>query len=255
VYPWRSASVIAAIVFGFVVLVAFVLWEVYGPCKQPLIPMHLFLSGGWTSSVVLLGLGAGIYHAFAIVWPTQVAVLYGNGDPMYTGYLSVIIGMGFITGQALSGLLARPIGKTRYQVMVAFTIGGVLLGCAATVTPDNKNTQIAIIFLGCVFVGWNEGLCLNNCTIVLRDQREVGVAGGTAGCVRSVISAVLTAVYVSIFTNRLTTTIPEGVPNGLSEHHCFLWHRSDTDLVRTKYGGLYDWTGCCDAAPRRPIHE
>jgi len=177
--------------------------------------MHLFLNAGWTASVVLLGLGAGIYYAFAIVWPSQVAVLYSNGDPMYTGYLSVIIGMGFITGQVLSGLLARQIGKTRYQVMGAFFIGGVLLGCAATVTPDNKSTQLAIIYLGCVFIGWNEGLCLNNATILVQDQREVGVAGGTSGCVRSVISAVLTAIYVSILTNRPTTTIPEVVPPAL----------------------------------------
>lgn len=56
--------------------------------------MRLFLNGRWTAAVVLLGLGAGVYYAFTIVWPQQVAVLYANGDLMYTGYLSLIVGLG-----------------------------------------------------------------------------------------------------------------------------------------------------------------
>jgi hypothetical protein len=115
--------------------------------------------------------------------------------------------------------------------MVAFTVGGTLLGCeslcptrtssfntslgAATVTPDNKSTQIALIYLGCVFIGWNESLCLSNSVILIKDQREIGVAGGLAGSVRSIISSILSAVYVAIFTNRLTKTVGSEVPAAL----------------------------------------
>jgi MFS family permease len=214
-YPWNSAAVISAIVVGAAVLAAFVVWEVYGPVAQPLMPMRLFMNGRWTVSALLLGLGAGVYYAFAIVWPTQCAVLYATDDPMYVGYVSVLIGTGFITGQILAGALARTIGKTRYQVMVAFMIGGALLACAATVTPDNKSTQIALIYIGCVFIGWNESICLSNCGILVHDQREIGVAGGLAGSVRSVISSILQAIYVSVFTNRLTSTVSEEVPAAL----------------------------------------
>jgi hypothetical protein len=113
---------------------------------NPTISMRLFLNREWSVTAVLLGLGAGIYYAFAIVWPAQCAVLYANGDPMYIGFISVLIGMGscapsfahdsllmsslgFITGQISAGLFARTIGRTKYQVMVAFTTGGTLLGC------------------------------------------------------------------------------------------------------------------------------
>ncbi|KAF1980654.1 MFS general substrate transporter [Aulographum hederae CBS 113979] len=215
IYAWKSAAVISALIVGFATLVAFVLWESFGPMEQPLIPMHLFLNGRWSAAAVILGLGAGIYYAFAIVWPSQVAVLYANGDPMYTGYLSSIIGMGFISGQILSGLLARHIGRTKFQCMFGFLLGGTLLGCAATVTPTNKSTEIGLIYVGCLFVGWNEGVALNNVVITVKDQREVGVAGGAAGCVRSGISAILTAVYTTILTNRLAETIPAEVPPAL----------------------------------------
>ncbi|KAF2095876.1 MFS general substrate transporter [Rhizodiscina lignyota] len=215
VYPWKSAAVIAAIVVGFFVIVLFVLWEIYGPSKQPLMPMRLFLNGRWSATILLLGLGAGVYYAFAVVWPTQCAVLYANSDPMYVGYISVLVGIGFITGQISAGLLARSIGKTRYQCMFVFTVGGIFLACAATVTPDNKATQIALIYIGCVFIGWNESICLSNAAILVHDQREIGVAGGLAGAVRSIISSILQAVYISILTNRLTTTIGDEVPPAL----------------------------------------
>lgn len=215
IYPWKSAAVICAIILGSATLAVFVLWEIYGPVKQPLMPMRLFLNGRWSAATVLLGLGAGVYYAFAIVWPAQCAVLYATSDPMYVGYISVLVGIGFITGQTLAGLLARQIGKTRYQCMVAFSVGGTFMACAATVTPDNKSTQIALIYLGCVFIGWNESICLSNCAILVHDQREVGVAGGLAGSVRSIISSISQAIYVSIFVNRLTSTVSSEVPAAL----------------------------------------
>ena len=215
VYPWKSAAVICAILLGALTLAVFVVYEIYVP-KQPLITMRLFMNGQWSAAVVLLGLGAGLYYAFAIVWPQQCAVLYADpNNSMYVGYISSLVGLGFITGQVLAGLLARQIGKTRYQVMVAYLVGGIFYGCAATITPNNKNTQIALIYIGCVFIGWNESICLSNAAILVHDQREVGVAGGVAGSVRSIISSISQAVYVAILTNRLSTTIPEEVPPAL----------------------------------------
>ncbi|KAF2007579.1 MFS general substrate transporter [Amniculicola lignicola CBS 123094] len=216
-YPWKSTAVICAITIGFVTLVVFVLWEIYAPIKEPLIPMHLFLNGRWVAAVVLLGLGAGVYYAFSIVWPAQAAVLYGNGDTMRTGYMSTIVGIGIITGQIAAGILATKIGKTRYQCMAVFIIGGIFLGCAAVAEVDNMNTTIALIFMGCFFIGWNESICLANSTILVRDQREIGVAGGTAGSVRAAICAVMVAVFTTVMSNRLTTEIPRQVPPALIE--------------------------------------
>ena len=92
-YPWSDPHVISFIVVGFVTLVAFVLWECYAPLREPFVPMKLFKdgksrhgnletfklspnSGRWAAACVLVGIGAGVYYAFAIVWPAQVAVVY-----------------------------------------------------------------------------------------------------------------------------------------------------------------------------------
>ena len=87
-YPWKSTAVIASILLGFFTLVAFVLWEIYAPLKQPLVPMHLFADSDWVVGVLLLSFGASIYYAFAIVWPQAVVALYSEVHYNMRGILS-----------------------------------------------------------------------------------------------------------------------------------------------------------------------
>lgn len=68
VHPWKSAAVLATLLVGVALLAAFVLWEIYAPLREPLVPMRLFKNGPWIVSTVVLGVGAGIYYAFAIIW-------------------------------------------------------------------------------------------------------------------------------------------------------------------------------------------
>ena len=58
VYPWRSAYVVATMVIGGIILVVFVLWEMYAKLKEPLLPIHLFKNFAWVVACILLGLGA-----------------------------------------------------------------------------------------------------------------------------------------------------------------------------------------------------
>lgn len=76
VYPWKSAAVISSILVGSVTLIVFVLYEIYAPIKEPLVPMHLFKNIEWVSAVILLGLGAGVYYAFAIICKSSVYHFY-----------------------------------------------------------------------------------------------------------------------------------------------------------------------------------
>lgn len=81
--------------------------------------------------------------------------------------------------------------------------------------PDNKSTAIALMFLGCFFIGWNETITLANTTICVEDQREIGIAGGLGASIRAAICAVLVAIYTTILSNRLTQTTASLVPPAL----------------------------------------
>ncbi|TPX09104.1 uncharacterized protein E0L32_001633 [Thyridium curvatum] len=215
VYPWKSAATISAIVVGGVVLAIFVLWEIYAPLKEPLVPMHLFRNREWVVAVVLMGLGAGVYYAFAIVWPMQAAVLYDNGNSARLGGIADVIGLAVIAGQVTGGTLAARLKHNRFQVMGVMLLGGIFLACTAVSTPYNFNTALAMITVGVFFVGWNETICIANSTICVRDQKEIGIAGGLAGSIRSGICSVMVAIYTTTLTNRLTTTVAEEVPAAL----------------------------------------
>jgi MFS family permease len=129
VYPWTSGKVIGFIVGGFAILVVFVLYECYMPLKAPFVPMHLFKNQGWVIACILLGIGAGVYYAFAVILPMQAAVLYTNGDILQIGLIGSLVGCGIISGQMTGGWLARAIGRSKYQVMAMFLLGGTFLGC------------------------------------------------------------------------------------------------------------------------------
>lgn len=61
----------------------------------------------------------------------QASVMYNDGDLQYLGAISNIVGLGVIGGQITGGLLAKPIGKTRWQVMVVFILGAAFLASKA----------------------------------------------------------------------------------------------------------------------------
>jgi ATP/ADP translocase len=126
-YAWKSAHVIATIVIGFFALVAFVFYEALMPLKEPLVPMHVFKNIPWVATMMVVALGASVYYAFAIVWPTMVFSLY-TSDLTKGGYLCCVTGCGTNAGQIVGGNLCRRLGRQRLQVVVTAVCMGVFLG-------------------------------------------------------------------------------------------------------------------------------
>lgn len=136
------------------ILVAFVLWEIYAPLQEPLVPMKLFKDAGWVAACVLLGLGAAVYYAMAIIWPQMVAALFtvstepapisaaltifvqdDGGASMFAGWINTIPGVSIVVGQVLAGALAVWVGKAKIQVMVVLSFGGAFLAGKCVLYP------------------------------------------------------------------------------------------------------------------------
>lgn len=215
VYPWKSGYVIGTIVAGFIGLVAFVLWELYAPLKEPLVPMHLFRNGGWNAATILSGLGASVYYALAIVWPNMIAVLYDDGDQMSAAWYASFVGLFIILGEIAGGFLAKSIGHLRMQCIVTVVISGIFFGCTATSTPDTKARACAFVALGTFFIGWTESLAISIVTISAWDQSKLGSVSGLAGSIRFFITSIASTVYNVTLNNRLASTVAAQVPPAL----------------------------------------
>ncbi|KAI1612560.1 fungal trichothecene efflux pump [Exophiala viscosa] len=217
VYSWASAHVLAPLLVGVAIIVIFVLWELYAPLKEPILPMKLFKNPQYVAASVLLGLGASVYYAMAIIWPEMVAVLFTDdgGASMRAGWLNSIPGFAIVIGQVSAGALSASIGKQKFQCMAVLSLGGAFLAAMAYSKPSTLVGSACLIALASLFIGWNESVCLTNAGIEVEDQQEIGTAVGMAGSIRSAISTVASSVYVVVLTNRLKTTIPAEVPKAV----------------------------------------
>lgn len=160
VYPWSSAYVIGCIVAGFFGLLAFVLYECYARLKEPLVPMGLFRNYSWNASVVLTGLGASVYYAFAIVWPAMVAVLYSDRGVMSGAWLSSLVGLCITIGQIVGGFSGKAIGYLKWQCVVGITLGAVCFGAMATCGVGDGTRASTLLAFGVFFIGWVEGAAI-----------------------------------------------------------------------------------------------
>ncbi|KAH3918753.1 hypothetical protein HBH56_024320 [Parastagonospora nodorum] len=215
VYAWSSGYVIGTIVAGLVALVCFVLYECYVDLKEPLVPMHIFSNYSWNASVVLTGLGASVYYAFAIVWPSMVAVLYSDGGAMNSAWLSSLVGLCITLGQIVGGFSGKKIGHLKWQCVVGITLGAICFGSMATCGVGTMSRAATLLSFGVFFVGWTEGAAITIVTLAAKDQFALGTASGVAGSIRFLISSIAATVYTVILSNRLTTTIASQVPPAL----------------------------------------
>ncbi|KXJ88998.1 fungal trichothecene efflux pump [Microdochium bolleyi] len=241
VYAWNSSYVIATIVVGLVTLVVFVLWEKYAKLKEPLVPMNLFGNYSWNASVILTGLGASSYYAFAIVWPAMVGVLYSDGGPMAGPWLSSFVGLFVTLGQIAGGFLGKKIGYLKWQAVATMSLGAIFFGSVATSTPDTKIQASSLVAVGIFFVGWTEGLAITVVTLTAPNQAELGTSAGVAGSIRFLISSIAATVYNVVLSNRLAQTIPAYVPAAVTA--AGLPAGSVAAFIAAVSGGTGDFSG------------
>ncbi|PMD55689.1 siderophore iron transporter [Hyaloscypha bicolor E] len=208
-YPWHSAHVIAALVVGFVTLIAFAIYEIYMPLEQALVPMSLFKITNYSAVVVTASVGTMIYFSMNILWPLQIAALYTT-DNIQIGWLSCTTGAAVVIGQVVSGLVFKRIGHVKWQLVgccVGFT---VFLGGMAAVNASNRGLAIALTILAGLCVGALELITIIIAGLVC-NPGDIGLASGLLGSFRQVSGSIAASIYVSILTNRLTTTLPANV--------------------------------------------
>lgn len=185
-YPSDDAHVVAPLVVGFVFIIIFAVWEHFGKLKRPLTPTHIFTSSwgrDFTAPAIALGVINMFYYSSSILWPTMITKFYAGTDWRYAVELSLPQGFGILLGASGLTLFGGKIRNWQWQltgssfIMVLF---GSLLGM---VTPTNKGTMIAFLFLSQMGFGWAIYLAIA-VTQMGVEQKDLGKAGGISGSIR-----------------------------------------------------------------------
>lgn len=113
-------------------------------------------------------------------------------------------------GQICAGFIVRWGGNVRYWIIFStFAMVG-FVAALASLTPETKNTGVALTILGPFFVGFIELVSLALAPLFCKPG-DIGLASGLLASIRSAGGSIAVAVYSSILSNRLATTIPENI--------------------------------------------
>ncbi|KAH0831572.1 hypothetical protein AYO21_01776 [Fonsecaea monophora] len=201
-YPWKSAHVLSTLVIGAVLVIAFVLYEIYMPLRRPIVPMHLFRNKDYSALIVVTTVGGMMYFSISAIYPQMVAVLFTN-DIVYGGILSCTVTAGTIAGQLIGTATAVVGGRMKWK-LVASCVAMTAFNGGVAGAGEDKAIATALSCLGACMVGILEGYACGLVTIVIDDQKELGAAGGIFGSVRTIGAVVSTAIFTSILNNKLS---------------------------------------------------
>ncbi|KIW08472.1 uncharacterized protein PV09_01374 [Verruconis gallopava] len=211
-YPWSSAHVIATLVVGIATLILFGFYEGYLAHKVskgvPLMPPRIFKDIGYTAIVVCATIGAMVYYALTVLWPTILSQY--TTDSTKIGLQSSVVGGGILLGQAFGGFALSYVPKVKWQIVITSFIGASFVASLASINADTHAQCIILGIMATVFIGYVDNITFPAVTLVFEAQ-DIGLATGVLGSIRAVGGAVAQALYVSILTTKAAKFIPEYV--------------------------------------------
>lgn len=208
-WGWVSGRVLALI--GAAILLA-VLWvAVEQTSASPLIDMNMMrLPAVWTTNLVALLVGFGLYAMFAFVpqfSQTPSSTGYGFGASITeSGLLLLPMTVTMFAMGLLSGTLVRLIGPKTVVVI------GSLVSAASMLILTFAHDEKWEIYLAMAIVGVGIGLvfaCLSNLIVAAVPPEQTGVASGMNANIRTIGGSIGAAVMASVVTSAV---FPNGLP-------------------------------------------
>ncbi|CAN9322067.1 unnamed protein product [Alternaria alternata] len=215
--PWSSPRILGLLLSGAAAIVAFILYEVFLPPAQPIVPMYFFRDmRGFTCLEVISATYGIINIALFIMWPQQVVYIFGSTVSSWeeTAWLSTTAAFGLWGGIVILGPLMSWIGHIRYQILISSIWMTAFLGAMASITVENKARAIAFSFLAGWTIGWGEVIAAIVVQYVVSDQ-DLGVAFSVISASRTIFGSIFTAAFIAVYTNKvpgyLTSMVPQRV--------------------------------------------
>lgn len=195
---WTSAGVLAALIGGAVLLVAFVAWE--HKASAPMLPMRLFRSRGFSVvNTMAFTFSLGVFGSVFLL--AQFFQVVQGLTPLQSGVRTMPWTMAPMVVAPIAGLLVNRVGARRLIVTGQSMLAVALFWIAMASTTD---VQYAALVAPFALAGIGMGLTFAPMTtMVLGSVRseQHGVASGTNNTIREVGVAMGVAVLASVFAS------------------------------------------------------
>ncbi|KAH8595966.1 fungal trichothecene efflux pump [Bisporella sp. PMI_857] len=205
-YPWVSGKVLGTLITGILCFVALPFYEAYVVKEGALVPPRLFRSIGYVAITVAATIGAMVYYALTILWPTILGTIYTT-NVMKIGWQSSVVGGGILLGQVFGGFGLSYIPYVKWQTVIMSVLSMAFVTSLVSLSEDKHAEFIAFGTLACIFIGYVDNITFPGVTLVIEPQ-DIGLATGVLGSIRGFGGAVAQALYVSVLTNKLADYLP-----------------------------------------------
>lgn len=219
-HPWKSASVIAPIIFGGLGLIAsfaydFVIVEKSG--RHALFPRNMMTRfREFTVSLVVVFIAGMVYYSMSALLPQATQLVYTN-DPLQIGILMLPNGIGQMVATCFVPLLLHKTGyPTRYCIGAVF-LQTLFTGLYALGISGHKAAWVAFQFFGAGPFGLITVTTVFNVGLHVRPS-ELGVAVGLLGTFRSMGGSVGNAVFNTILRSVASEELPKQIAAAALTH-------------------------------------
>ncbi|PGH14634.1 hypothetical protein AJ79_02969 [Helicocarpus griseus UAMH5409] len=200
-YDWDSPHVLGGLIVGFVTLVAFVLWEIYG-AKYPIFPRRLKQEPRTlVLTLVITFISGANFFSVLMFWPTQAFNVYGH-DPVQIGIRGIPIGFGILVGACVVlWLLSVFKGHNRELMIVSSIFMTAGCGAMAYADADNLNKLWGILVIAALGIGGIVVPASIITTIICPDDLIATVAALTLS-IRVIGGGVGYTIYYNVFSHK-----------------------------------------------------
>jgi EmrB/QacA subfamily drug resistance transporter len=210
-YPWGSPGMIALVVGGVVLLVAFVLVE--ARAAEPILPLEIFRNRVFTvSSAIGFIVGLALFGSITYL-PLYLQDVKGH-SPTTSGLLITPMMAGLLITSIGSGQLISSFGRYKPFPIAGTAIMAVGLTLLSHLRVDTSTAEAGAYML---VLGLGLGLVIQ--VLVLAAQNAVpykylGVATSGSTLFRQIGGSIGVAIFGAIFTNQLTHNLAARLPPG-----------------------------------------
>lgn len=204
---WSSGEVLAPLVGGAVLLVAFIVWE--SRSSHPLLPLRLFRDRSFTvANIVGFTFSFGIFGSVFIL--IQFLQVVQGHSPLQAGVLTMPWTLAPMFVAPLAGLLAPRLGTRTLMITGLSLLTAAMFWLAATLAADEP---YAVMVPGFVAAGIGMGLVfapMSTAVLANMHQDDHAKASGVNATLREVGVALGVAVMTAVFTGAGGQLTPTG---------------------------------------------
>ncbi|EFX03793.1 major facilitator superfamily transporter [Grosmannia clavigera kw1407] len=201
VYPWRSATVICLLVFGFVVVGLFIVIEAYFS-RIPVMPMRLFKSRAAIAAFTCCFFHGLVYISGSYYLPTYFQAVVG-ASPLMSGVYVLPFSILISASSAVTGFTILKTGKFQVLIVAGFvilTFGFSLFTILGAKIEWARCIIIQIVAAVGIGLNFQSPLIALQATV---QQRDIATATATFGFTRQLATAISVVIGGVVFQNTM----------------------------------------------------